>query len=521
MKANKRDAIFDTISDCYIHGPPQLLSHLALLVRLCLQHGSVPNFILLCTLTPLVKCSLGDITSSDNYRAIAGGCLLLKLIDIVILLLEGEKLNVDELQFGYQAKSSTIMCTWTVSAVIDYYSRNGSAVFGCAMDMSKAFDMVEWGELFTTLMAKGVNAIFLRLLLYIYRNQQCNVKWAGKYSQLFSVSNGVRQGAVSSAILFSVYIDELFSLLRRSRLGCHISGVYLGCFGYADDLFLLSASRTGLQAMVNTCQEFASSKNLQFSTHENPGKSKTKCIVFSKKFGASEGIQPIMLDGVPLPWVSQVKHLGNMLQQDNSMKVDMCQKRGKFIGKMQSLFQEFNYVDPAVFMKVTNLFNTSFYGSSLWDLFSSDCDRIFKSWNVMVRQAFNVHRCTHRYLIEVISESMHPKVMLLSRFVTFVNSLRESTKLSVRLLARLAEGDKRTVMGRTLNNLTMMCNLTNLEHLTSSKVKENVVYQSTPAEEQWRIGVVKELLQLRSNVLTLHGFTSEEVTEILDHICCT
>ena len=521
MKANKRDAIFDTISDCYTHGPPQLLSHLALLVRIFLQHGSVPKFILLCTLTPLVKCSLGDITSSDNYRAIAGGCLLLKLIDIVILLLEGEKLNVDELQFGYQAKCSTIMCTWTVSAVIDYYNRNGSTVFGCAMDMSKAFDMVEWGELFSTLRTKGVHAIFLRLLLFIYRNQQCNVKWAGKYSQLFRVSNGVRQGAVSSAILFSVYIDELFRLLRRSRLGCHISGVYLGCFGYADDLFLLSSSRTGLQAMVDTCHEFASSKNLHFSTHENPGKSKTKCISFSKKYGAIDSTLPIKLDGVPLPWVSQVKHLGNMLQQDNSMRVDMCQKRGKFIGKMQSLFQEFSYVDPSVFMKVINLFNTSFYGSSLWDLFSSDCDKIFKSWNVTVRQAFGVHRCTHRYFIEAISESMHPKVMLLSRYVTFVNSLRKSSKLGVRLLTRLAEGDNRTVMGRTLSNLIRMCNLTSLEQLTSTKVKENVVYQSIPAEEQWRIGVAKELLQLRSNVLTLEGFTSDEVEKILDHICCT
>ena len=146
---------------------------------------------------------------------------------------------------------------------------------------------------------------------------------------------------------------------------------------------------------------------------------------------------------------------------------------------------------------------------------------IFKSWNVAIRQAFSVHRCTHRYFIEAISESMHPKVMLLLRFVTFVSSLRKSTKLGVRLLARLAEGVNGTVMGKTLNNLTRMCNLTSLKQLTSTKVKENVVYQRIPVEEQWRIGVVKELLQLRSNVLTLEGFTNDEVAEILDHICCT
>ena len=149
------------------------------------------------------------------------------------------------------------------------------------MDMSKAFDMVEWGEVFLVLQNRKVDAIFLRLLLCIYKNQQCNVKWAGKFSSKFSVSNGVRQGAVSSAILFSVYINELFIILRKAKLGCHSLGVFLGCFGYADDIFLLSASRSGLQAMVNLCQGFASRKNLKFSTNKNTEKSKTKCLIFS------------------------------------------------------------------------------------------------------------------------------------------------------------------------------------------------------------------------------------------------
>ena len=109
----------------------------------------------MCTLLPLVKDNLADITSSDNYRAIAGGCLLLKLIDLVILLLEVNKLNFDEMQFAYQAKASTTMCTWTVTSVIDHFNRGGLPVFGAAMDMSKAFDMVEWGELFQTLLDRN------------------------------------------------------------------------------------------------------------------------------------------------------------------------------------------------------------------------------------------------------------------------------------------------------------------------------------------------------------------------------
>ena len=109
-----------------MNSPPELILHLTNLLRLFVSHGTVPHFLLLCTLLPLVKDNLGDTTASDNYRAIAGGCLLLKLIDLVILMLEGDKLEFDKLQFAYQAKCSTFMCSWVVIETISYFLRNGS-----------------------------------------------------------------------------------------------------------------------------------------------------------------------------------------------------------------------------------------------------------------------------------------------------------------------------------------------------------------------------------------------------------
>ena len=109
MKSNKRDAVFDTVSDCYINVPPELVSHITTLVKMYLSRGNVL----------LVKDKLGDITSSDNYRAIAGGCLLLKLLDIIILLLAGDNLSFSELQFAYQANVSTTVRSWAVTSVIE------------------------------------------------------------------------------------------------------------------------------------------------------------------------------------------------------------------------------------------------------------------------------------------------------------------------------------------------------------------------------------------------------------------
>ena len=57
--------------------------------------------------------------------------------------------------------------------------------------------------------------MFMRLILYIYMNQKCNVKCCGKLSNSFRVKNGDRQGVVSSGILFAVYMDYILTLLSR------------------------------------------------------------------------------------------------------------------------------------------------------------------------------------------------------------------------------------------------------------------------------------------------------------------
>ena len=58
----------------------------------------------------------------------------------------------------------------------------------------------------------------------------------------FSVHAGVRQGGVLSPFLFAVYIDDLIIRLKKSGIGLHIRGVFLGCLVYADDILLITNS---------------------------------------------------------------------------------------------------------------------------------------------------------------------------------------------------------------------------------------------------------------------------------------
>ena len=53
MKGNKKDSMFNIQSDCIINGPPALVTHLTQPLKPFLIHGSVPPFVLICTLLPL------------------------------------------------------------------------------------------------------------------------------------------------------------------------------------------------------------------------------------------------------------------------------------------------------------------------------------------------------------------------------------------------------------------------------------------------------------------------------------
>ena len=49
------------------------------------------------------------------------------------------------------------------------------------------------------------------------------------------------------------------------------------------------------------------------------------------------------------------------------MSKDVMQKRGKFIGKVNSLLQEFHFTEPSILTKLVNIHNTTFYGSGIWN----------------------------------------------------------------------------------------------------------------------------------------------------------
>ena len=279
------------------------------------RHGYMPHCLRDCVLTPIPK-SGKDISSSQNYRAIALASSLSKVLEHLILKKYSSFLSTSHLQFGFKSGFSTTLCTGVLKNVVSRYIHRGSSVLGCFLDASKAFDLVNHGVLFCTLFDRGLPLSVLRFLSSWYETQKMSVRWSHSFSDPFSVSNGVRQGSVLSPVLFSVYLDELLEMLGNSGVGCHWGGSFVGALCYADDIVLLAPCASALRHMLNICDSFATSHGLVFNAN------KTQLICFRRCHTLSN-IPTISFNDITLPFLKEVTHLGHILTYNLDDKPDI------------------------------------------------------------------------------------------------------------------------------------------------------------------------------------------------------
>ncbi len=181
----------------------------------------------------------------------------------------------------------------------------------------------------------------------MYSNSKIQVKWKDSISVPFDAANGMKQGSVLSPILFTLLLDDLLFELEKSGDGCRIGTNYYGCVGYTDDLKLLCPGLKGLQRMLNICNKFSCSNGFIFNA------TKTVCIQFH--YGKHSGKipqYPVYLGLDKLQWYSQVKHLGHIFNCSSSFSADVANRKGHFIGCVNSIITQFGFARPVCKIKL-------------------------------------------------------------------------------------------------------------------------------------------------------------------------
>ena len=88
-------------------------------------HGYCPPSFICANIIPIPKGSKANLSDSDKYRSIAISSLLGKILDHIIIEKQSEALKTCNYQFGFKAKSSTVLCSTMVNETVQYYTENG------------------------------------------------------------------------------------------------------------------------------------------------------------------------------------------------------------------------------------------------------------------------------------------------------------------------------------------------------------------------------------------------------------
>jgi len=516
LKSEKQDGVFSMMaSEHFINATESYYKHLCTFFNNCLRHGYMPHAMILSTLIPIPKDN-NDVQNSQKYRGIALSAICTKLYEYIILELYGSLLTSSDLQFAYKSEASTTQCTWMAREVISYYNNNGSDVYACLLDCSKAFDRVRHDKLLKKLMSTGLPPVITRSLMFMYTNSKIRVKWKDAVSEPFSASNGVKQGSVLSPILFTLLLDDLIVELEKSGDGCRIGNKFYGCFGYADDLKLLCPGLSGLQRMLNICKSFSSGNGLTFNA------TKTLCIKFHSGKHDSAIVQyPVYLGPDKLKWYAKVTHLGHTFNCCLKFTADVANRKGQFIGCVNSIITQFGFSHPVCKLRLLVTHGYSFYGSPLWDLYGNDSEQLYTTWNIAVRRLFDLPRTAHTRFLSHIANVPHIKHDLKCRFVKFVNKAVNSTNSKVSYLAKLCVSNTLSITGNNVSNILCEYNI-KMTDIVSHKnacylMKKCYMENNDLNGEEWKCDMIVELLDCMYGLKNC-GLSNEEAKECIAHV---
>ena len=240
-------------------------------IRYTYLSNTIPDILKINTIIPIPKFHSTEwnkhARNPDKYRPISMQNTTLKIID-----------GITKLRLDTYCKAHDLIHDWqggfrentgTTEQLLIYkllHERNPKMV-SCFMDLEKAYDTVWRDGLFHKLQYQYNMPIkFINYIKTMYTNTRNTIKTGGEYQSPFISKRGLPQGALSSPILFNLYINDLMTLLQDTGRGVNpeIQKNKISALLFADDISLLATSWTNMKYNINITLNWAKIWNLKF-----------------------------------------------------------------------------------------------------------------------------------------------------------------------------------------------------------------------------------------------------------------
>ena len=174
----------------------------------------------------------------------------------------------------------------------------------------------------------------------------------------------------------------------------------------------------------------------------------------------------------------------------------MSIKKVRYIARNVEINQEFYFSTAETRLKVNDIYNSSWFGSVLWNLFCPAATRIESAYNRSLKVMINLPIATHRELIEPLSGRHHVKFLLIKRFLQMIKKIRTSEKPILRTLLATVEDNLKSTTGRNLRCIMLLTDRSSVQEVEIKDIEE-VLYQAVDDDRRWRVELVQILLEAR------------------------
>ena len=140
------------------------------------------------------------------------------------------------------------------------------------------------------------------------------------------------------------------------------------------------------------------------------------------------------------------------------------------------------------------------------------------SWNTSVRIMFDLPLQTYKYFIEPISQTKHLKIVLIERFLNFLNQIEKSKKKIPRQLLSFIKHDVRSTTGSNLRNIMLLTDKNNIDDIGRDDIRK-IRYNKIDPNENWKVDFIREITDVKFDQLEVENFAKEELEEILEFLC--
>lgn len=312
-----------------------ITSIITYLINSSLMSNVVPEIWKTAIVIPIYKKS-GVKSNPANYRPISILPVLSKILEKVVakqLLTHLEKYNIiDKRQFGFRLNSSTSNAiNYICNSLYTSLDKNMISLL-VLLDLSKAFDSISHEMLLETLHMYNLKSQWFTNYL---TNRFQKTKIGEIFSNITNINYGVPQGSVLGPVLFIIYINEIFTILKEfndKEISCDI-------VGYADDTQIIFTSefcnynkliKYATKVTNKLVQRFAELR-LKINTK------KSQCMLICSKSQnnkINKSTKYIIINNDKIEFFDSVNNLGIILDSDMKFKTHLNNLHKRIFNKL-------------------------------------------------------------------------------------------------------------------------------------------------------------------------------------------